>query len=182
MNLVSFAFVDTTIFSATLALKYAKHFADNEQPSLGLPFDDCRHIVLRGPSDGDWNGDASQVDYPLLAQWPFARNLLADIEAQVKPFLAADNLQFGQVVIRSLRPGGSVAWHADQSPSAKAHARFALIVGPCAGGSWYCGGEQLAPGPGNLTFINHQALHSMINLGPVPQISVIADVRRPRLQ
>lgn len=184
MNLISFAFVDPSLFFATMTLKYGKHFNDNDQPRVltEAPFADCRNIVLRGPAAGDWSADAEQVDYPLLNEWPSARQLLRDIETQIVAHLAAENLQFGQVVIQSLRPGGAIGWHADESPYAKAHHHFRLLVSPCAGGQWFSGGENLAPGMGNLTFVNHRLLNSAINLGTVPQISLIIDARRPPLQ
>jgi hypothetical protein len=181
MNLVSFAFVDPSMFFATMTLKYGRHFSDNDQPRVLTepPFQDCRHIVLRGPADGNWGADAEQVDYPLLQQWPSARTLLEDIGRQITTHLAAENLQIGQVVVRSLNPGAVVGWHADDSNYSKLHHRFQLLVSPCAGGCWYSGGELLAPGVGNLTYINHSVLHSLINLGPVPQIFLVVDAQKP---
>ena len=183
MNIASFAFVDPTMFLSTMTLKYGRHFNDNDQPRALAepPFQDCRHIVLRGPENGDWNAaDVAEVDYPLLTEWPSARNLLADVGRQITAHLAAENLQFGQVIVRSLKPGGVIGWHSDEHlPYAQRHARFQLLVSPCAGGCWFSGGESLGPGPGNLTLVNHVTLNSAINLGPVPQISLVVDVRKP---
>lgn len=181
MHLASFAFVDPTMFLSTMTLKYGRHFGDNDQPNILTepPFQDCRHMVLRGPSDGDWGSDGQQVDYQLLAEWPSARNLLADIGQKIKGHLGAENVQFGQVVVRSLNPGAVIPWHVEQSEYAKRHHCFQLLISPCSGGCWYSGGELLAPGVGNLTYVNHLVLNSAINLGPVPQISLVVDVRKP---
>lgn len=183
-NLFSFAFVDPSMFFATMTLKYGKHFADNDQPHVlsEPPFADCRNIVLRGPADGNWGADSGQIDYPLLNEWPSARQFLANVGQQIATHLAAENLQFGQVVLQSLRPGGCIGWHVDETPYAKQHVRFKLLVSPCAGGVWYSGGEMLAPGIGNLSYVNHRVLNSAINLGAVPQISLIVDARKPPLQ
>jgi hypothetical protein len=185
MNLVSFAFVDPSMFFATMTLKYGRHFADNDQP-LALtspPFQDCKHMVLRGPADGNWAADGEQIDYPLLMEWPSARKILEDIRRQIQVHLGApQTLEIGQVVVRSLASSGFVGWHTDDGDYAKRHHRFALLASPCAGGCWYSGGELLAPGVGNLTYINHRVLNSAVNLGPVPQISLIVDVRSPTLQ
>ena len=166
-----------------MTLKHGRHFNDNDQPRTLIepPYQDCRHIVLRGPENGDWTSAISpQIDYPVLNEWPTARNLLADVMSKITTHLAAENLQFGQVVVRSLQPGGFINWYSDEHlPYAQHYSRFQLLVSACAGGCWYSGGEALGPGPGNLTFINHVTLNSAINLGPVPQIFLVADVRKP---
>jgi|HubBroStandDraft_3_1064219.scaffolds.fasta_scaffold123480_2 hypothetical protein len=182
MNLFSFAFVDPSMFFATMTLKYGRHFSDNDQPRIETPFQDCQRIVLRGPADGDWSADREQADYPFLAEWPSAGKLIEDVSKQIKMHLAAENLQLGQVVVRSLAPSGVIGWHIEDTAYAMRHHRFVLLASPCAGGSWYSAGESLAPGMGNLTYINHRVLHSYVNLGPVPQISLIVDVRAPTLQ
>lgn len=187
LNLVSIGFVDPSVFAATMTLKYGKHFADDARPAnlAAFPFQDTKHILLRGPVDPspeNWGTDVDQVDYPLLGGWPSARKIIDDASAKITEQLGAENLQVGKSYLESIRPGGHVGWQIDDSPYARAHARFRMIVTACAGGSWFSCGESLAPGVGNLTFINHGSLHSAINLGMVPQISLIVDVRRPTLQ
>lgn len=187
MNIFSFAFVDTTLFQATMTLKYGKHFADNDRPALLAqpPFQDARHIVLRGPADqidANWFADVDHIDYPLLKEWPSARQLVENIHAKITEHLGGQNLTFGKVMIESLKPGGVIGWHVDNSEYGKQHARFRLLASPCAGGCWFSGGDTIAPGVGNLTYIDHSLMHSMINLGPVPQISVVVDARKPALQ
>ena len=186
MNVFSFAFVDPSMFSATMTLKYGKHFADNNRP-LALsasPFQDCQHIVLRGPK-GDtenWQGDVDHDDYPLLQNWPSARQLLDNIHEKITEHLGGQNITFGKAYIESLRPSGVIGWHVDDSPYGKQHVRFRLLASACAGGCWFSGGDSLPPGVGNLTYVNNQTMHSLINLGPVPQISVVVDARKPVLQ
>lgn len=184
MNLASFAFVDPTMFFATMTLKYGRHFQDNDQPKAltEAPFSHCQNLVLRGPSAGNWGTDGELYDSPLWEEWPSARKLVADIGKKIQEHLGAPNFQVGQVIVRSLRAGGHIDWHIDYSPYAEKHHRFQLLVSPCAGGCWYSGGELLAPGVGNLTYINHRVLNSAVNLGPVPQISLIVDARSPTLQ
>ena len=187
LNLLSFSFVDTSLFSATMTLKYGKHFADNDCPAnlSAFPFQDTKHILLRGPSDPspeNWGADVDQVDYPLLGGWPSAQKLLSDIASKISTHIGVDDLRIGKVYLESLRPGGIIGWQVDETPYAKRQARFRLLCGPCAGGTWFAGGDSLLPGVGNLTFVNHRTLHSAINLGPVPQISLVIDATRPHLQ
>jgi hypothetical protein len=178
-NLLSFAFVDTTMLLSTMTLKYGKFFRDEiNEP----PFQDCRHMDLRGPADPITGVNTEQVDYALMADWPSARQLVGAISAKITEQLAAENLQLGRVYVESLCAGGVIGWHSDESAYAKAHQRFRLLISPCSGGQWFSGGEVLAPGVGNLTYFNNRVLNSAINLGPVPQISVVLDVRRPSLQ
>lgn len=187
MNVFSFAFVDTTMFAATMTLKYGKHFAANDRPaSLSQPpFQNCRHIVLRGPADNadeNWYADVNQIDYQLLNEWPSAKRIVEDVNVKLVEQLGAPNLQIGKVYLESLGAGGHVGWHADDTPYGRQHVRFRLLAAPCAGGCWFSGGNSIPPGVGNLTYVNHRTLNSAINLGPVPQISLVVDARRPALQ
>lgn len=183
-NLFPFAFVDPSMFFSTMTLKYGRHFADNDQPRhfFEPPYHDCQHIVLRGPGDGDWSADGDHIDYPLLQEWPSAQQFLVNIGAQITTHLAVENLTIGKAYVESIRPGGFVCWQIDSGPYAKVHERYRVLASPCAGGCWFSGGESLGPGTGNLTYFNTRVLNSAINLGPVPQISMIVDVRRPALQ
>lgn len=186
LNLFSIGFVDPSVFAATMTLKYGKHFNDNDRPSVlgAFPFQDTKHIVLRGPAaDAEaWDADVDHADREVLHGWPSAREIIADVGAMIVEKLGAPSLQIGKAYLESIRPGGHVGWHMDDSPYGNTHVRFRMIVTACAGGCWFAGGESLAPGVGNLTFINHRALHSTINLGSVPQISLVVDARRPQLQ
>lgn len=176
-NLFSFAFVDPTMLLSTMTLKYGRHFEDNPT------FTDCRTISLRGPrGDAVWTDGVEIVDQPLMQEWPTARQLIDNVTARITELLAAPNLQIGSAYIESIKPGGLIPWHADSSDYAKAHQRFKMIVSPCFGGTWYSGGEAIAPGIGNLTHVNNRVLNSAINLGSVPQISLVIDFRKPPLQ
>jgi hypothetical protein len=179
-NLFSFAFIDPTMLLSTMTLKYGRHFEDDDQ-SLALvepPFEDRKLIVLRGPG----NVADENVDYPLMAKWPSARQTIANIGTMVTEHLTGLNLQFGRIYLESLKSGGVIGWYIDGSAYALAHQRFRLLISPCSGGTWYSGGESLAPGVGNLTYMNNRVLNSAINLGLVPQISLVLDVQRPSLQ
>jgi hypothetical protein len=177
MNLISFAFVDPSMFFATMTLKYGRHFNDNDQSKLAV-----KQLVLRGPADNDFSVDGEQIDYPLLAEWPSARLLLEDIHKQIVGRIGVQNPQIGQVVVQSVAPDAHIPWRTDNSPYAQRYNRFKLLVSPCTGGCWYSGAEALAPIMGNLTYVNHRVLSSVVNLGPVPQISLIVDARAPTLQ
>jgi len=187
MNLLSFAFVDTAMFAATLTLKYSRHFADDErrQNAPNSPHHDTQCIALRGPenpSSENWQADVEHVDYPLLQEWVAARHLIARTETEIIRHLSAPNLQLGKVMVVSLKPGGFIDWHVDEGAYAEKHMRFHLPVTPCAGATLYSGGEMLMPGVGNLTYFNNRALHSAVNLGPVARINLILDVKKPVLQ
>ena len=186
LNLVSIGFVDPSVFAATMTLKYGKHFADNDRPPVlsSFPFQDTKHIILRGPSvdPNDWEGDVDHADTKLLHGWPSAQKIIADVGAKITEQLGAPNLQLGKAYLESIRPGGHVGWQVDDSPYGRAHARFRMIVTACAGGCWFAGGDSIPPGVGNLTFVNHRTLHSVINLGLVPQVSLIVDARKPTVQ
>src|SRR5580704_9328655 len=153
-NIFSFAFVDPSMLFSTMTLKYGRNFGAD--PQWEAPFEDCQHIVLRGGIGPITNGDIS--DRPMLSEWPSARATIANIGAKISEQLAAENVQLGCVYVESLRAGGVIQWHADESAYAKAHQRFRLLVSPCAGGCWFSGGESLSPGPGNLTYFNNRIL------------------------
>jgi len=177
MNLFSFAFVDPTMFLSTMTLKYGRNFVDVDAHS--------KQILLRAPVElSDWGSDVEQVDYPLIAEWPSARALVANIASAIRenPQLSSANLQIGRVYVESIAPGGFIGWNVDRSEYAKKHQRFRLLASPCTGGAWLSGAESMGPIVGNLTYFNTHDLHSITNLGPVPQISVIVDVRKPNLQ
>src|SRR6185437_3177573 len=123
-----------------------------------------------------------QIDYPIMNEWPSARQLLANAGQEIGKHIGLPNIQFGQVIVQSLKAGGHIGWHVDDTPYAKQHVRFKMLVSPCFGGAWYSGGESLAPNIGALTFVEHRALNSAVNLGAVPQISLVIDVRKPSLQ
>src|ERR1700677_4406949 len=88
-NLFSFAFVDPTMFLSTMTLKYARHFADHHAlPSPDFFAPDTQHIILRGPPEsGGGEVDADQVDYPLMAGWASARNLVGAVSSAISGLL-----------------------------------------------------------------------------------------------
>lgn len=187
MNLLSFAFVDTAMFGATLTLKYARHFGadDRREMAPGSPHHDTQCIALRGPADPDpanWQADVEHVDYPLFGEWTAARNIVARAENEIARHLGMQNAVLGKVLVVTLKPGGAIDWHTDEGGYAETHVRFHLPVLPCAGAVLHSGGETLMPGVGNLTYFNNRVLHSAVNLGPVPRVHLIIDVRKPVLQ
>lgn len=187
MNLVQFAFVDPSMFGATLLLKYHRHFADDtrRQDQPGSPHHDTECIVLRGPekaSADNWQLDVPHVDSPLLSEWVAARQFIANVESAIHQHLAAPNLQLGKIMVASLNPGGTIDWHIDQGPYAEQHHRFHICVLPNAGSWLYSGGEAIMAGVGNLTYFNNRILHSAANFGAVPRVHLICDVRKPTMQ
>lgn len=191
MNLFSFAFVDPTLFLSTMTLKYGKNFEAGLLPdplseeSAALP--NTKHILLRGPVDRSytgWASDVEQVDYPLFNEWPSARALVENIVSVIRdnPQLSFANLSVGKVYVESVAPDGFIGWHVEGSEYAHKHQRFRLLASPCTGGAWLSGQESMGPVVGNLTYFNTHVLHSITNLGPAPQISVIVDIRKPALQ
>lgn len=184
MNLFSFAFVDPTLFLSTMILKYGKNF---QEVSFPPEFYGSKHILLRGPDDRTmqtWHADIEQVDYPLFNEWPSARALVDNMIGVIRdnPQLPFSNLAIGKVYIESVGPGGFIGWQIDDTEYGKNHQRFRLLASPCTGGAWLSGPESMGPVVGNLTYFNTHVLHSITNLGPVPQISVIVDIRKPALQ
>lgn len=170
-NLFSFAFIDPSMLLATMTLKYGKHFDDDVM--VGAQFVDCQRINLRS-SEG--------IELPMLEQWPSARQTVDDVMSRLAAHLGGANLQLGAAYVKSLRVGGTFGWYTDDSDYARTHNHFRLLVSPCSGGTWYSAGEMLAAGVGNLTYMNTCVPHSMINLGPVPQISLVLDIRKPLMQ
>lgn len=189
MNLFSFAFVDPTLFLSTMTLKYGKNFAD-----FSIPVDHpdqwfgVKQIMLRGPDNpkiGDWEADIEHVDYVPFNEWPSARALVDNISSTIcgSPQLGFPRpVQIGKVYIESVPAGGFIGWSIADSEYARKHQRFRLLASPCTGGAWHSGPESMGPIVGNLTYFNTYVLHSITNLGPVPQISVIVDIRKPALQ
>lgn len=169
MNLVSFAFVDTTMAGATLALKYSRHFEPKQEGVRAIP--------LRAKL-GDAFGNTELFD-----GWPFARRLLDDVADQLRARLGAPQaLEFGEIFIEELAAGHVIPWQIGTTDYDKAHTRARLQLLPSCGVSLYSGNDTLAPGVGNLTFINHLVWHSVVNLGTVPAISLVLDVKKPPTQ
>jgi len=187
MNISSFAFVDTAMMAATLTLKYATRFDTDPRPRevVRPHFYRTKCLVLRGPKGNTasaWLSDEPQADWPMFKEWPASHDVMSAVIMRIGERLGAPNLQLGRVAVESLEGGSFVGWHVDDTPYGKAHARFRLMLMPCAGYQLYCGGEMIEPGVGNLTYYNTLALSSMVNLGPVPRVDLVVDVRRPVLQ
>lgn len=184
MNFAPLAFVDTAQATALLVTKYRERFGRDarREKHPNSPHHDTQTIILRGPAEGDdWFADEDQVDYPILKEWKSARNLLARIRVALAPLPSFQGkpVVFGKAMIVTLKPGGFVDWHVDEGEYAAAHDRVHLCLLPSPGAWLYSGGEQVNPPVGQLTYMNNRVLHSAVNLGPVPRVHLILDVRKP---
>lgn len=169
MNIIQFAFVDPTMIGATLALKYAKHFAQEIEGGV-------EKIILRDVKDD------IAADTPLLSEWVSARDFLDRLCLAVNAHLGAGGLDLGRITIESLDPGAAVQWCAEQGEYSDNHLRFVVGLLPCAGAWTYCNGEAALLGAGNVAYLNHRALHSEVNLGAVPRVRMVVDFRKPTTQ
>lgn len=184
MNLRPLGFLDASVMTANLLLRYQRHYADDtrRQMAPGSAHHDTEMILLRGPREpepANWQQDVPHVDQPLLGDWKSAKALLV----RLKNLLVQDGRPavLGKAMIVRLKPGGVVDWHRDEGAYAEAHLRVHLCLVPSPGALLYCGGEAANLPVGQLTLVNVQALHSAINLGSVARTHLIVDLRRPEL-
>lgn len=184
MNFRALAFLDTSVCTATLVNKYRDAWGQNtqRQTTAGSPHHDTQAIFLRGPQNPtveNWFEDIPQVDYPILKEWKSARALLARIKDAVQPLFPNSSIVLGKAMIVRLKVGGYVDWHVDEGDYAKVHDRAHLCLLPSPGAFLYSGGETAQPAVGMLTYMNNRVPHSALNMGPVPRVHLIVDVRKP---
>lgn len=182
MHIRPLGFLDASVMTANLLLRYKQHFADDtrRQTAPGSAHHDTEMILLRGPrmpAADNWQADVEQVDQPLLGEWKSAQALLV----RLKNLLLQDGRPavLGKAMIVKLKAGGHVDWHRDEGAYAEAHDRVHLCLVPSPGAWLYCGGEGANLPVGQLTFVNVRTLHSAVNFGTVARIHLIADIRRP---
>lgn len=183
-NFRALAFLDASMFTAMLITRHKQSYrADTPRETApGTPHHDTKAIMLRGPrnpSPENWQEDVEQINYPIMSEWKSAKALLLRIAAAAAPFNNGETPDLGKAMVVSLKAGGFVDWHIDEGPYAEAHLRLHLCLVPSPGAVLYSGGDQHTPPVGQLTFVNNRVLHSAVNLGPVPRVHLIVDVRKP---
>lgn len=183
MNFRALGFVDASVFTSALVSKYRDLWHRNRQRQSyeGSPHHDTQAILLRGPEDPsleNWLQDVPQVDYALLKEWKSAQSLLARIRDTLQPLVGERPVIFGKVMAVRLKAGGHVDWHVDEGDYAAIHDRVHLCLLPSPGAFLYSGVEIAQPPVGQLTWFNNRALHSAVNIGPVPRVHLIVDIRK----
>ena len=183
-NITPIAFVDVSMLSAGLCLKYRTRFADDKrrQQFPNSPHHDTETIVLRGPKDATpaaWFEDGEMVDYPIMKEWKAARIILKKIREGAAPLLGGKVAVLGKAMVVSLKAGGHVDWHVDEGEYAEAYLRTHTCLVPSPAAWLYSGGEAQAINVGWLHFFNNRVKHSAINMGAVARVHLIVDVRRP---
>lgn len=184
MTIAPLDFIDVSHMAAALVMKHSVHFRDDtrRQDVIGSPHHDTETILLRGPagevSRESWFADVAHTDMPILAKWPTARQVIEAIAVSHKRRTGGEPV-FGKIMVVSLKPGGSVDWHTDQGAYAEAHDRMHICLQPSPGAWLFSGGAQAILPMGQLAYFDNHVLHSAINLGPVPRVHLICDIRRP---
>lgn len=188
MDIQPVGFVDVSQIAAFLVARHSAHFSDDtrRQDEPGSPYRDTQAIMLRGPEGISeargqaavalWAADVPHHDAPLLSSWPSARQAIAAIAARLEPHFGT--VEYGKILVESLRPGGVIDWHAEAGEYAERHLRFHVCLVPSPGAMIYAGVEHASLPVGMLTVVNHLTVHSAVNLGPVARVHLVLDVRQ----
>lgn len=185
-NILGVDFIETSKMAGAYALKHHGHLGDVtvRQSAPGSPYRETEAIILRGPfghpTPENWQDDIPHGDYEILEEWPTARRVIDDIAESHRLRASGREPQFGKIIVESMRPGGHIAWHADETPYAKCYDRFRLCLIPSPAAWLYSGGDSQILPVGQLTWINHLVLHSAINGGRFPCVTLVVDIRKPQ--
>lgn len=146
-------FVDTSMFTAIFVTKHKKLLSAAEGQSL-------RTLPLLH------QGQPTLV----MEDWKSGRNLLQRIKAAVT---GDDPVQFGDVAVMQLDPGGYLPWADDAQEGRRLH--LCLVPSP---GCWiYSGGAGAVIPVGQLTEVDHRILYSVVNFGEYPCTHLVLDVK-----
>jgi hypothetical protein len=193
-NIIPLGFFDVTRLTGALVMRHETHFQDDmrRQSYAGSPHHDTQSILLRGPrgeiNQESWFQDVPHEDAPLLAEWPSARQVLAQVEQfhinrinqacqqfGMQPPPAPD---FGKIMVVSLKAGGWVDWHVDTGAYADAHDRFHICLVPSPYAWLYAGPDSAILPMGQMCYLNNRIPHCATNFGSTPRVHLIHDVRR----
>lgn len=137
--------------------------------------DGVQVIPLRHTPDGAEHALAT----PLMREWPSAKGVFAQIKKAAAMVLEGAEVRFGDAAIERFAPGAYTEWTRDEGDYASAHYRLQLCLVPSPGALVISGGVHWQPAAFMLTWVNHQALHSTLNLGDYPFIRLAVDVEKP---
>jgi hypothetical protein len=112
--------------------------------------------------------------------WLNAKNMVGRIRRAVEDDIVANNLpvslgKMSRAWIESLSPESYTDWSAEKLAAGVKMVRFMLALETNPGVTIYCGGQALHYEVGSLFWINHYAIHSMVNFGIYSAVHLIAD-------
>lgn len=132
-------------------------------------------IPLRHTPDGAEHA----MPTPLMRDWPSAKGVMAQIKKAATLVLEGAEVRFGDAVIERFAPGAYTDWARDEGEYAAAHYRLQLCLVPSPGALVIAGGVTWQPPAFMLTWVNHETLHSTLNLGDYPFVRLVVDVEKP---
>jgi hypothetical protein len=145
-------FVDASFFTAMFITKYKTQLV-GEGPLRTLPL----------MKDGS--------PLPVLKEWKSGRSLLGRIKSVLN---TGEPVEFGDVAIMQLDPGGYVPWAADAGATTD---RYHLCLIPSPACWTYSGGSGAVLPVGQLTQVDHRALYSIVNFSEHACTHIVLDVK-----
>lgn len=147
-------------------------------------FKATQSIYFRGPKEPDnWEADAACVDYAVLGtkEWLTAKNMISRIRRAIEEDAATNNIPVkigatGRCYIERLDAESVIDWGAEDNAYGKKHIlRMMLTLETNPGAAFYIAGQGGHFEVGSLQWINPLAIHSMMNVGTFPVVTMICD-------
>lgn len=124
----------------------------------------------------------AMVDYPAWYRLPPAQVFVYGLLGKVL------GIHLGRVMISRLRPGGTIPAHSDRIEPAEAafpdrvppaayFERYHVVLQSGPGSIFFAGEEQVTMMPGEIWWLDNQAVHGVINNSADDRIHLIIDVR-----
>lgn len=111
------------------------------------------------------------IDYPAYEEMPVFRRTVMNIFA----YVGGDRL--GRVLITKLKPGCSIAPHADSGSHAEYYERFHLCLQSGPGSRFRCGDDWVDMKPGELWWVQNSVNHEVNNGSDIDRLHLIVDCR-----
>lgn len=152
-------FIDVSIATAYLLVKHREQIRPGDLPFRSVPL-----IGESGPSQ-------------LMKDWKSGRAMLE----RLRVLLGLDGhlAELGLVSLLSVKAGAAVPWERHDEDYDLGHDRFHICLVPSPGMMLMVGLEQANIPVGQVTLINHRALHSAVNLGTNDAVHLVVDIVRP---
>jgi hypothetical protein len=170
VNIRPIHFIDAAAMTAALLTRHKTSWSE--------PLDGVQLMPLRATAPDE----ERSAQTPLLRDWPSAKGVLAQIKKVAAALLEGNEVVFGDVVLERFAPQAYTPWLRDEGDYADRHYRLHLPLVPSPGAMVICGGETWSPAALMLTWVNHQALHSTLNLAEYPFIRLVVDVEKPTVE
>lgn len=118
--------------------------------------------------------DLQCVNYPALAELPWARPLIFGLMARM------EGEQLGRCLITRLKPGACITPHEDQGAPATYYDRFHILLKNNPGSIFRAGDEQVQMRAGEVWWFDNTKEHEVINHSNDDRLTLIVDIRTTR--